>query len=75
MENSHYKEMTWHSTEETQKMAQTLLEQINEFSKAAGDKINIQTSVHFSTLTIKYQKTEIRSSHHGSAVSKPDQHP
>ena len=39
---------------------QKLPELINEFSKVAGYKINIQKSVAFFTLTMKYQKGKIK---------------
>ena len=37
-----------------------LLELINEFSKVAGHKINIQESVYFYTLITNYQKDKLR---------------
>ena len=39
---------------------QKLLELINEFSKVAGYKINIQKLVAFFTLTMKYQKGNVK---------------
>ena len=39
---------------------QKLLELINEFSMVAGYKINIQKSVAFFTLLMKYQKIKIK---------------
>ena len=43
---------------------QKLLELINEFSKAAGYKINIQKYVHYFThLTIKCQKGKEKKAH------------
>ena len=38
----------------------SLLKLINEFSKAAGCKINIQKCVAFYTLITKYQKEKAR---------------
>ena len=42
--------------ENPQVSTQKLLELINEFSKAAGDKINFRNLLHFSILTMKYYK-------------------
>ena len=39
---------------------QKLLDLINEFSKVAGYKINIQKSVHLFTLTMKYQTENVK---------------
>ena len=41
-----------------------LLEVINEFGKVAGYKINIQKSVSFYALTMKYQKKKLRKNYH-----------
>ena len=43
-------------TENPKDAATKLLELINEYSKVAGYKINVQESLHFSTLTMSYQK-------------------
>ena len=44
-----------------------MLELINEFSNTAGEKINIQKSLTFLTLTTNYQKEKLRkqSIYHG----------
>ena len=39
---------------------QKLLELINKFSKVAGYKINIQKSIVFLILTMKYQKEKVK---------------
>ena len=41
-----------------------LLELINEFSKVAGYKINIQKSVLFLYITMNYQKEKLRKQSH-----------
>ena len=42
----------------------TLLEVINEFSKVAGHKINMQESIVFLCTSIKYQKEKLRKQSH-----------
>ena len=42
----------------------TLLEVINEFSKVAGHKINMQASIVFLCTYIKYQKEKLRKQSH-----------
>ena len=48
------------SIENPKDSTQKLLDLINEFSKAAGYKITIQNPLHFCTLTMKYQKGNIK---------------
>ena len=46
--------------ENPKNFTQKLLNLINKFSKVAGYKINIQKSVAFLTLTMKYQKGNVK---------------
>ena len=48
------------SIENPKDSTQKLLDLINEFSKAAGYKITIQNSLYFCTLTMKYQKGNVK---------------
>ena len=48
------------SIENTKDSTQKLLDLINEFSRAAGYKITIQNPLRFFTLTMKYQKGNVK---------------
>ena len=39
---------------------QKLVKLINKFNKVAGYKLNIQKSIHFFTVTMKYQKENVK---------------
>ena len=57
--------MTWYYVIENPKdTIKKLLELINEFSKVAGHKIDIQKSVAFYMLTVNYQEEKLRKQAH-----------
>ena len=47
-----------------------LVEQINEYSKVAGYKINPQKSLHSYTLTMRKQKEKLRKQYHSPLQQK-----